>query len=288
MSDILITPDELVDLSARDERVRILDVRWRLDRPDGRPEYLDGHIPGAVYVDLEAELAGRGAPAEGRHPLPDTPSLERAARRWGLDDGDTVVVYDDLKSFSASRAWWLLKDAGVEDVRVLDGALRGWVAAGHALEQGDVVPAPGSIVLSAGRLPQLTIDAAAAVAQEGVLIDVRAPERYRGDVEPIDPRAGHVPGARNLFTGESVDARGRFLPPDELRARFEEVGARVDRPVGVYCGSGVTASHAVVALTLAGFSPRLYPGSWSAWSNTERPVATGASRFGEAHAGPLA
>ncbi|MDI6944819.1 MULTISPECIES: sulfurtransferase [Microbacterium] len=279
-SEILITPDELAELTARDERVRILDVRWRLDRPDGRPEYLEGHIPGAVYVDLERELSGHGAASDGRHPLPDTPALERAARRWGLDDGDTVVVYDDLKSLSAARAWWLLTDAGVQDVRILDGALRGWVASGHALERGDVVPAPGSITLTAGRLPQLSIDAAAVLARDGVLIDVRAPERYRGEVEPIDPRAGHVPGARNLFAGDTVDESGRLLPPDALRARFEAVGARPDQPVGVYCGSGVTASHAFVALTVAGFAPRLFAGSWSAWSNTARPVAIGSDRFG--------
>jgi thiosulfate/3-mercaptopyruvate sulfurtransferase len=280
VSDILITPDELAELTARDECVRILDVRWRLDRPDGRAEYLDGHIPGAVYVDLESELSGHGAPADGRHPLPDTDDLQRAARRWGLDDGDTVVVYDDLSSLSAARAWWLLRDAGVADVRILDGALRGWVAAGHALERGEVVPAPGDVTLSAGRLPQLTIDGAAALAVDGVLIDVRAPERFSGESEPIDPRAGHIPGARNLFTGGNVDERGRFLPVDELRERFEALGASIGEPVGVYCGSGVTASHAFVALTIAGFHPRLYPGSWSAWSNRpDRPVAVGAGRF---------
>lgn len=287
MSDILLTPDELAELTARDESVRILDVRWRLDRPDGRPEYLEGHIPGAVYVDLDTELAGHGAPQDGRHPLPDTAALQAAARRWGLRDGDTVVVYDDLKSLSAARAWWLLVDAGIADVRILDGALRGWVAAGHALEQGDVVPAPGDVTLSAGRLPQLTIDAAAALARDGVLLDVRAEERYRGDVEPIDPRAGHVPGARSLFTGGNVDADGRFLPADALRERFASAGAQPDQPVGVYCGSGVTASHAFVAAVLAGYEPRLFAGSWSAWSNTGRPVAIGGGRFGDESAEAL-
>jgi thiosulfate/3-mercaptopyruvate sulfurtransferase len=276
LSDILITPDALAGLVAGGQTVRILDVRWRLDRPDGRPEYLEGHIPGAVYVDLDHELAEHGAPTDGRHPLPSREPLQDAARRWGLNDGDLVVVYDDLKSLSAARAWWLLVDAGVADVRILDGSLRGWVAAGRALEDGDIVPERGTVTLSKGLLPKLTIGQAAVLPSQGVLIDVRAAERYRGDTEPIDPRAGHVPGAVNRFTGENVDAEGRFLDADTLRQRFEDIGVTRDAPVGVYCGSGVTASHAFVALTLAGFAPQLYPGSWSQWSNhLDRPVVTG-------------
>lgn len=276
MSDILISPDELADLVASGRPVRILDVRWRLDRPDGRPEYLEGHLPGAVYVDLDHELAEHGEPTDGRHPLPSTELLQEAARGWGLDDGDTVVVYDDLKSLSAARAWWLLVDAGVNDVRILDGSLRAWTAAGHPLETGEVRPERGTVTLTRGLLPKLTIGEAAALPSQGVLIDVRAAERYRGDTEPIDPRAGHVPGAVNLFTAENVGADGRFLDPAVLRERFEALGVSDDTLVGVYCGSGVTASHAFVALTLAGFSPYLYPGSWSQWSNhLDRPVATG-------------
>ncbi|MFT4050762.1 MAG: sulfurtransferase [Microbacterium sp.] len=278
MSDILITPAELAELLAQRDDVRILDVRWRLDRPDGRPEYLAGHIPGAVYVDLDHTLAAHGQPTDGRHPLPETSALQESARSWGIDDGDTVVVYDDLKSLSAARAWWLLTDAGVADVRILDGSLRGWSAAGYPLEEGTVVPAPGSVTLRPGQLKRIDIDGAASLgaAADGILIDVRAAERYRGDVEPIDPRAGHIPGAINLPTTENVDAQGRFLPADELRARFAAAGVEPGAPLGVYCGSGVTASHAYVALTLAGLDPQLYPGSWSQWSNhADRPVATG-------------
>ncbi len=277
MPDILISPHALAELIATDPRVRVLDVRWRLDEPDGRPAHLAGHIPGAVYVDLERELAEHGAPVtEGRHPLPSPARLQEAARRWGLDDGDTVVVYDDLSSLSAARAWWLLADAGVADVRILDGALQAWVDAGFPLEAGDVVPGPGEITLSRGRLRRIDIDDAARLARDGVLIDVRAGERYRGEVEPIDPVAGHVPGAVNRPTGENLGADGRFLSPAELRRPFEALGARPGEPVGVYCGSGVTASHTVVALTLAGFEPALYAGSWSQWSNhPDRPVATG-------------
>jgi thiosulfate/3-mercaptopyruvate sulfurtransferase len=282
VSHILISAEELDELIAADPTVRVLDVRWRLDRPDGRPEFLDGHIPGAVYVSLNDELAEHGAPAEGRHPLPSTARLQAAARRWGLNDGETVVVYDDLKSLSAARAWWLLTDAGVADVRILDGSLRAWTDAGRPLETGDVVPVPGTVALSRGRLSKLSIDEAADLAATGVLIDVRAAERYRGDLEPIDPRAGHVPGALNRFTGANVDAAGRFLDPDTLRREFAELGVVDGAPVGVYCGSGVTASHAFVALTIAGYSPVLYAGSWSQWSNhPDRPVATGPHPEGE-------
>ncbi|GAA5030966.1 sulfurtransferase [Microbacterium fluvii] len=287
MSDILITADELAELVVRSpDTLRILDVRWRLDRPDGRPEYLAGHIPGAVYVDLDHELAEHGVPADGRHPLPSTGRLQAAARRWGIDPGDTVVVYDDLKSLSAARAWWLLTDAGLPDVRILDGSLRAWTSSGRPLEEGAVVAEPGSVVLRSGFLPRLTIDQAAALPTDGVLIDVRAEERYRGDTEPIDPRAGHVPGAVNLPTTANVASDGRFLDAAALRAQFSGVGVDQGAPVGVYCGSGVTASHAFVALTLAGFTPQLYPGSWSQWSNhPDRPVAIGSQPGALAPAG---
>jgi thiosulfate/3-mercaptopyruvate sulfurtransferase len=282
MPDILTSPTEL-DAAIRAGRyadggaVRVLDVRWRLDRPDGRPAYQTGHIPGAVYVDLDHELAAHGDPRESRHPLPPVASLQAAARRWGINAGDTVVVYDDLKNLSSSRAWWLLRFAGVPDVRILDGSLRGWTAAGLALEENEgPAPAPGDVVLSYGSLPHLPFEEVAAFADAELLLDARAAERYRGEVEPIDPRAGHIPGAVSAPTTENVDENGRFRSPEELRRRFTELGAREGAPVGVYCGSGVTASHQAVALALAGFSPTVFPGSWSQWSNhPELPIATG-------------
>lgn len=277
----LISPDALAELLDGGAPVRILDVRWRLDQPDGRAEYLAGHIPTAVYVDLDRELAGRGEPTDGRHPLPSTTQLGEAARRWGIDDGDTVVVYDDLASFAAARAWWLLTDAGIADVRILDGALQGWIDSGRELEDGLVVPEPGAVTLRRGILPRLTIDAAAALPARGVLLDVRSEERYRGDIEPMDPRAGHIPGAVNAPTSGNVDAEGRFLEPTALRARFEALGVSDDATVGVYCGSGVTAAHTAFALALAGYRPHLYPGSWSQWSNhPDRPVALGSQPGG--------
>lgn len=279
---ILITADELAERLASPTPPRVLDVRWRLDRPDGRGEYLDGHIPGAVYVDLETQLAARGDAAAGRHPLPAEEDLQRAAREWGLRKGESVVAYDDLKNLSAARAWWLLRHAGIADVRLLDGSLRAWTAAGHPLERGSVTPQPGDVVLGYGHLPTLSIDEAADFPRRGALLDARAVERYRGEVEPIDPRAGHVPGALSAPATGNVDGEGRFLAAAELRRRFEELGVTSGTPVAAYCGSGVTAAHNVVALTLAGHRPALYPGSWSQWSrHADRPVAVGPTPEGD-------
>ena len=276
---LLITPIELAELQAGGAPVRLLDVRWRLDRPEGRPDYLAGHLPGAVYVDLDHELSRRGDPSEGRHPLPARADLEAAAQRWGISPGDIVVVYDDVSSVAASRAWWLLTRSGVADVRVLDGGLRAWTDAGGALETSDVQPPRGTIELTAIQ-DALTIDDAAAWPERGVLLDVRAPERYRGDVEPLDPVGGHIPGAVNLPTGTYLDA-GRFRPPAELRAAFASAGATAGTPVAAYCGSGITAAHAVLAGRLAGIDVDIFPGSWSEWSNTRgRLVATGSTPAG--------
>lgn len=271
---LLITPAELHESLGS---VHLLDVRWRLDRPDGRPDYLAGHIPGAVYVDLDTDLADHGRPAtEGRHPLPSQSAVQAAARRWGLRTNRTVVVYDDLNNLSAARAWWMLRDGGVDDVRVLDGALGAWRAAGFELETGEVTPPPGDVVLRRGVMPVLDLDDAAAFPEFGTLFDARAGERYRGEVEPVDPRAGHIPGAVSAPTAANLDAEGRFLAPEVLRRRFLDLGANPGAPVAAYCGSGVTAAHEALALTLAGFSPAIFPGSWSAWSNhPDRPVATG-------------
>ncbi len=265
---ILITPQALQQLLQDDPSAVVLDVRWTLAVPDGRPAYRQAHLPGAVYVDLDTELAGHGEPTDGRHPLPDVAELQRAARRWGIDPGDTVVAYDASGNLAAARAWWLLRYAGLSDVRLLDGALYGWLAAGYAVESGDVRPSPGTVTLSYGQLPITDLDHVTDFAGVGRLLDVRAPERYRGEVEPIDPRAGHIPG-------ENLSDDGRFLDPDELTARYRDLGLEPGSEVAVYCGSGVTAAHASAALTLAGYRPVLYPGSWSQWSNhPDRPAAT--------------
>jgi len=272
--DVLITAPELAAALASDRPAVVLDVRWRLGGPPGHEDYLLGHVPGAVYVDLDSELAAPGEPTDGRHPLPSVDALQASARRWGISDGDEVVVYDGEGDLSAARAWWLLRWAGHPAVRLLDGALPAWVAAGLPLATDEVTPTPGTVTLSGDALPTLTADEAGAF--DGVLLDARAPERFRGEVEPVDPKAGHIPGAVSAPTAANLADDGRFRSPDELRRRFAAVGADGSRPVGAYCGSGVNAAHEVAALAIVGVDAALYPGSWSQWSNLDLPVATGA------------
>jgi len=284
--DVLVDADALaVELAGPNPPV-LLDVRWALGDPHGREHHRDGHLPGAVYVDLDTELAAHSDdPRQGRHPLPVVTDLQAAARRWGISAGRPVVAYDASGGLAAARAWWLLRWAGLTDVRLLDGGLGAWTAAGHALDEGDLPEPPaGDVTLSPGHLPVLDADAAADLARIGVLLDARAAERYRGEAEPVDPRAGHVPGAISAPTGENLGPDGRFRSPAELRARFAGI-APASRAVGVYCGSGVTAAHQVAALAVAGIPAALYAGSWSAWSNDPaRPVAVGA----DADGGPAA
>jgi len=276
---VLVDVQQILALREAGRPPALLDVRWALGDPHGREHYLAGHLPGAVFVDLDAELAAPPSAAAGRHPLPDVADLQAAARRWGVGAGSVVVAYDDSGALAAARAWWLLRWAGLPDVRLLDGGLGAWREAGLPLEPGDVRPEPGDVVLAGGALPTLDADGTAALAASGpgVVLDARAAERYRGQTEPVDPRAGHVPGAVSAPTAANLGADGRFLPAADLRRRFEALGVGGDRPVGVYCGSGVTAAHEIAALHLAGFEgAALYPGSWSQWSaDPQRPVATG-------------
>lgn len=268
--EVLINATELATLLAAGEPVTILDVRWQLAEPDGRQAYERGHIPGAVYVSLEDELSDHSITGHGRHPLPAGRAVEAAARRWGVRAGRPVVVYDDWNRAGSARAWWVLTAAGIPDVRVLDGGLAAWTG---DLESGAVVPEPGDVTVAhsdlySGALPTLTAEEAIAVE---TLLDARAPERFRGDVEPIDPVAGHIPGARNVPSTGLLADDGTFLTEAELA---EVLGGAAN--VGAYCGSGVTASVLVVALATLGVDAALYPGSWSEWSSdSARPVATG-------------
>jgi thiosulfate/3-mercaptopyruvate sulfurtransferase len=274
--DVLIDPVTLRKMLDGPEPPAVLDVRWALGDPDSRAHFVAGHIPGAVYADLDTELAGPPTADGGRHPLPDPAALQEAARAWGLRSGQTVVVYDDNGGLAAGRAWWVLRWAGLPDVRILDGALAAWTVAGFQLGSGDDRPDRGDVSLEGGHLPVLTADEAAAVARDGVLLDARAGERYRGETEPVDARAGHIPGARSAPTAGNLTADGSFASAEALRARYAELGAVPGAEVGVYCGSGVTAAHAIAALRIAGIDAALYPGSWSAWSaDLQRPVATG-------------
>jgi thiosulfate/3-mercaptopyruvate sulfurtransferase len=269
---VLVSAGELL---ADGGRIVLLDVRWALGDAHGREKYLAGHLPGAVFVDLETELADPPSPQAGRHPLPSVQRLQSVARQWGIRAGDAVVAYDAAGGTAAARAWWLLRWGGLTDVRILDGGLAAWTAAGGPLESGDVVPEPGDVTVAGGGMPVMSIDEAAALPSSGgVLLDARAGERYRGEVEPIDPRAGHVPGAVSAPTTDNLAADGRFRPADELVERFAGLGAVPGTTVGVYCGSGVTASHEIAALAAAGIDAALWPGSWSQWAaDPSRPAA---------------
>ena len=277
MTGPVIDVPGLQELLASGEPVVLLDVRWALGHTDGYKQYQRGHIPGAVFVDLEQELAApAGTGAGGRHPLPAPQDFACTARGWGINPGDTVVVYDAVGGTSAARAWWLLRHAGLEPVYLLDGGVVSWHRAGLALEGGARTPVPGSIELSWDRMPVLQMWDVPAVVAEGRLLDARAKERYRGDREPVDPQAGHIPGAVNAPATENLTEEGTFRAPADLRAGFESLGVRRGAPVAVYCGSGVSAAHDVVALELAGYHAALYPGSWSQWSSTKgSPVAVG-------------
>lgn len=258
------------------DSVVLLDVRWALGDDRGRERHLEGHLPGAVFVDLETELAGPPSAADGRHPLPSLQRLQDAARRWGISDGDAVVAYDATGGLAAARAWWLLRWGGLTDVRLLDGGLDAWRRAGGEIETGAVDPEAGDVTLTGGGMPVLSIDEAAALPSVGVLLDARAGERYRGEVEPVDPRAGSVPGALSAPTTENLTPDGTFRAASELSRRFASLGATPGATVGVYCGSGVTAAHEIAALAEAGIEAALWPGSWSQWSaDPERPAATG-------------
>jgi len=258
-----------------------VDVRWYLDPArKGRDEYLGGHIPGAVFLDLDHDLAAPrvGPQRGGRHPWPPEDQVGRVLGAAGIAPGDLVVAYDDQSGAIAARLWYLLRAHGHERAAVLDGGIVQWRSEGRPLET--VVPRPEPREYAARLLDGFVVDMAtvAALPAGSLVLDARASERYRGESEPIDPRAGHIPGARSApYAGNLTrDGIPRFLPPAELRARFEALGSGQQEPV-VYCGSGITACHDLLALHLAGLGGRLYTGSWSEWSsNPDRPVATGA------------
>ncbi len=276
---VLITATELADLIEAGDPPIILDVRWRLDEPDGRAAYLEGHLPGAVYVSLDEELSDHSVTGRGRHPLPSGRRLEAAARRWGIQQDSLVVVYDDWNRAGSARAWWVLAAAGIANVRILDGGVGAWQSAGRDLETGPVTPRAGNVTvphddLYAGARPTLTAEQAAAGAV--TLLDARAPERYRGDSEPVDAVAGHIPGARNLPSGSVLAADGTFLGDYALAQQLSDRGIDRAGPLGAYCGSGVTAAISVAALAAMGCEAALYPGSWSEWSSDpSHPVARG-------------
>ena len=278
-TQVLISAAELSELLGAGDPLTILDVRWRLDEPDGYATYLQGHIPGAVYVSLEDELTDHTVAGRGRHPLPSGRNVEASAQRWGIRAGVPTVVYDDWNRAGSARAWWVLTAAGLSDVRILDGGLSAWRSAGGRLATGLVTPRPGNAKtlhdnLYAGALPTLT--AQQADAAEVTLLDARSPERFRGDVEPVDRVAGHIPGAKNLPSGDVLAADGTFLAAGELGPLLSNHGIEREGQFGAYCGSGVTATITLAALATMGYRAALFPGSWSEWSSDPaRAVARG-------------
>jgi thiosulfate/3-mercaptopyruvate sulfurtransferase len=256
------------------DRLVFADTRWYLGEPEqGRIEYETGHIPGAVYVDLERHLSAADGP--GRHPLPIREEFAARMGRLGIGDGDTVVAYDDRGGAVAARLWWMLRDIGHEAF-VLDGGIQAWVEAGRELAGG--IETRESTRLSVRPSTTREIDRAGLRERLGTvtLLDARAPERYRGDEEPVDPVAGHIPTAVSADLDLNLDADLRFLAPEALRERFQSLGTSDDHDTVVYCGSGVTACHNALALVRAGFpEPILYPGSWSDWGASGGEVATG-------------
>jgi thiosulfate/3-mercaptopyruvate sulfurtransferase len=286
VGDSLTDVTSLVAALGGEQPPVLLDVRWRLGGPPGIDSYRAGHLPGARFVDLDRDLAGPPG-AGGRHPLPASYAFQAAMRRAGVSDGRPVVVYDENDSVAAARAWWLLRYFGHQQVRVLDGGYQAWVATGGRVDSdlaggaaaASQAVADGDFTARPGQLAALDAAGAAHLARSGVLLDARTPERYRGEVEPVDPVAGHIPGAVNAPATGNVTANGRFLDPAQLRARFAGLGIGPpagQAQVGAYCGSGVTAAQEVLALDIAGIPAALYVGSWSDWvTDPTRPVATG-------------
>jgi thiosulfate/3-mercaptopyruvate sulfurtransferase len=269
----LISADELREALESPTPPVVLDVR---SGDDGRAAFLAGHIPAARYVDLRTDLSGPGGPEEGRTPLPSAAALQESMRGWGISAATGVVVYDGGSGLSAARAWWLLRWAGHARVRLLDAGLTAWADAGGELVTDLITPARGDVVVRPGSLRTLTAADVVALPSTGVLVDARDAARYSGETEPLDPVAGHIPGAISLPTTANLGPDGRFLHPDALRARFQAGGLLGRDPIAVYCGSGVTAAHEILALQVAGLEAAMYPPSWSGWiTDPAHPVETG-------------
>jgi thiosulfate/3-mercaptopyruvate sulfurtransferase len=266
----LISPESLAT-RLDDPRLRLLDVRWWLtDLPRGHRDYLAGHLPGAAWVDLDRDLAAPTGP--GRHPLPDPAVFATRMAELGVADDSDVVVYDDTSGMIAARIWWMLENLGHRSVRVLDGGYVAWTAVGLPVTKEIPTSVPGSLTLADHWTNTIDREGLAARLGSVGLIDARAPERYRGDLEPVDALPGHIPTAVSRPLAGNLGPDGRFLDSDALRARFVGLG----EPVVTSCGSGITACHNALAMRLAGLpDPILYEGSYSDWARSGMPVATG-------------
>ncbi len=276
MAGPIISVDDLAAVIG-DPEVHVVDCRWYLVEPDrGRSEYDAGHLPGAVYVSLDEHMSGSEGP--GRHPLPDPASFAVSMGALGLSPSDRVVAYDDRGGAIAARLWWMLSAQGFDGVSVLDGGIPAWIAAGHPISATPPNPVPVDPFDPRPWTGTVTIDQVAERAADAVLLDARDVERYRGDAEPVDSKAGHIPGARSLPLTDLLTEHGRFVGIPQVRESFASVGFAAGGDAVAQCGSGVTACHLILAAEAAGLGrPDLYVGSWSDWSSTDRPVATGAT-----------
>jgi thiosulfate/3-mercaptopyruvate sulfurtransferase len=276
-STVFISPAELQALRASDKPLVILDIRFQPNGTDARAAYLSGHIPEAVFVDFETELAGEPQAFSGRRPLPHVEDLNRDARRWGIRHDSQVIVYDNNKNLQAGRAWWVLRWAGIRDVRILNGGLAAWKNVKGELSNITPLPAAGDVQLTPGHMKVLNADSAQSYAKTAILLDARSANAYAGrETNSEDARWGHIPGAISVPTAENIDATGILKEADFLKQRFHQLGLTKDQEIGVYCGGGVAAAHQVAVLESIGISAALFPGSWSAWcSDPSRPVATG-------------
>lgn len=272
-TEIFIGVEELADRLSKDQKLVILDVRQQ-DGVDGHGDYLAAHIPGAVHVEFETELAGEPEGFSGRRPLPKIDILQRDVRRWGIEEDSTIVIYDHTKGTQAARGWWVLRWAGIADVRLLDGGLAAWTRTGHPTTSEVQLPKRSRIIVSGGHMPVLNADQADSIARSSLLVDARGAGAYAGE---DGPRGGHIPGAINLPTTDNLDRQtGLLLAAETLRTRFAQVGIDGSREIGVYCGGGVAGSHEIAVLASIGINAALFPGSWSAWSSDpSRPIATG-------------
>jgi thiosulfate/3-mercaptopyruvate sulfurtransferase len=260
-----ISADELaVELAGSSPPV-LLDVRFDPGKPGARQRYLDGHVPGAIYVDLPTELADGAAVGRGSNPLPDSLRLEADLRRWGLSNDSHVVVYDDTSGAPAARAWWTLTWAGLSHVRVLDGGLAAWRRRQGALASRDEwPPAAGYAAVRSGRKASVDADGVLAFVVRGALVDTRPAAAYG---------TGHIPGAKSVPIGQLVDADGRLLPAVTLRERLADGGVDLGAPIAAYCGGGVASAFFALALSRLGVGVTLYPGSWSDWiTDPHRPI----------------
>ncbi|YAL82143.1 sulfurtransferase [Dermacoccaceae bacterium W4C1] len=273
----LVEAHELHDLLQDDPSVVVLDCSWRLNAPSLRSEYEVEHLPGAAWVEFEQALSGPARPGDaGRHPMPDPEVFVAAMRAAGVDNDERVVVTDRDNGQAAARLWWLLGYHGHERVQVLNGGVAAWRAAGLPLSAEPVLPQRGDFVSTPGLRPLLDADGAAEFATQHLLLDARPADRFAGRNESIDPVAGHIPGAISAPSADNVDAQGRFLTGDDLAMRLTALGVRPGQQVGIYCGSGVSATHAALALAASGLETpaAVYIGSWSDWiTDPDRPVA---------------